>query len=82
MRLANCLMHSSETIVEELRDAFARYERGRREIEAELDHGTTFPWVALARLKVPNVLSDIVESSIGAIYLDSGGDMDTVKGVL
>ncbi|OCB90323.1 hypothetical protein A7U60_g2499 [Sanghuangporus baumii] len=82
VRLARCLMHSSGAILDELRDTFARFERDRPRIEEELERGDVFPWVALARLQVPKFLSDIVQSTLGAIYLDSKGDMDVVKGVL
>ena len=82
VRLAHCILHSSGAMLDELRDTYTRFERDRVKIEEELEHGGTFPWVALARLQVPKFLSDIVESTLGAVYLDSRGDVNAVKSVL
>jgi len=52
------------------------------EIEEALHHGTSFPWAALTRLQAPKFFSDMIESLIGAVYLDSHGDFDVVRQVL
>ncbi|KAH6618772.1 dicer-like protein 2 [Boeremia exigua] len=39
-----------------------------------LRHDDEFPWQLLALINAPKFLSDIVESVIGAIYVDSQGD--------
>ncbi|KAH8112986.1 hypothetical protein DFH11DRAFT_1689807 [Phellopilus nigrolimitatus] len=82
VHLMQCLLHSSGVLLDEQRDALARFQRGKEEIERALEIGHTFPWAALARLQAPKFLSDIVESLLGAVYLDSNGDMDAVRGVL
>jgi dsRNA-specific ribonuclease len=41
-----------------------------------------FPWAALTRLQAPKWFSDIVESVIGAVYLDSRGNLDVVRQLL
>ena len=82
--LYKCLLHSNVHILEEQRATFARWERpgGRNEIEAALAEGRAFPWSALTSLQAPKFLSDMLESLLGAVYLDSRGDLDVVRDVL
>jgi endoribonuclease Dicer len=82
--LYKCLLHSNVHILDQQRATFARWERpgGRDEIEAALAEGRAFPWSALTSLQAPKFLSDMFESLLGAVYLDSLGDIDIVRGVL
>ena len=82
--LYKCLLHSNVHILDEQRATFARWERsgGRDKIEAVLTEGRTFPWTALTALQAPKFLSDMFESLLGAVYLDSRGDLDVVRDVL
>jgi endoribonuclease Dicer len=82
--LWQCLLHSSVPIMDEQRATFARWERpgGQDEIEAALAEGKAFPWSALTSLQAPKYLSDMFESLLGAVYLDSLGDLDVTREVL
>jgi endoribonuclease Dicer len=80
--LWQCLLHSSHRILDDQANAFARYERNRQPINRALYQDPIFPWAALTQLQAPKVLSDIVESTIGAVYLDSGGDFEVMRGLL
>jgi len=82
--LYKCLLHSNVHILDEQQATFSRWERpgGRDEIEAALTEGHAFPWSALTSLQAPKFLSDMFESLLGAVYLDSHGDLDTVRDVL
>ncbi|KAI0260638.1 hypothetical protein BC834DRAFT_831469 [Gloeopeniophorella convolvens] len=82
--LWQCLLHSSVPVLDEQQETFARWERlgGRERIEAELAHGRLFPWSALTSLHAPKFLSDMLESLLGAVFLDSKGDLNIVRGVL
>lgn len=82
--LWQCLLHSSVRVMDEQRATFARWERpgGQDEIEAAFTEGKTFPWSALTSLQAPKFLSDMFESLLGAVYLDSLGDLEVTKGVL
>ncbi len=82
--LYKCLLHSNVHILDEQQATFARWERpgGRDEIEAALAEGRAFPWSALTSLQAPKFLSDMFESLLGAVYLDSRGDLDIVRDVL
>ncbi|KAJ4410365.1 Dicer-like protein 2 [Didymella pomorum] len=44
-----------------------------------LEHDVEFPWHLLALINAPKFLSDIVESVIGAIYVDSQGDLSACE---
>ncbi|KAL4877813.1 hypothetical protein BJY04DRAFT_221780 [Aspergillus karnatakaensis] len=35
----------------------------------------TYPWLALSTLSAPKFLSDLIESTLGAIFVDSAGDL-------
>ena len=82
--LWQCLLHSSVRVMDEQRATFARWERpgGQDEIEAALAEGKAFPWSALTSLQAPKFLSDMLESLLGAVYLDCLGNLDVIKEVL
>ena len=82
--LWQCLLHSSVRVMDEQRATFVRWERpgGQDEIEAAIAEGKTFPWSALTALQAPKFLSDMFESLLGAVYLDSLGDLDVTRDVL
>ncbi|KAG1732456.1 uncharacterized protein EDB91DRAFT_1152051 [Suillus paluster] len=80
--LYQCLLHSSPVVFDQQRGTLARYRKVKDEIDEALLHGTTFPWAALTRLQAPKFFSDMIESIIGAVYLDSRGDLDAVRQVL
>ena len=80
--LWQCLMHSSHRILDDQIATFSRFKRGKFEIEQALLHGDTYPWAALTRLQAPKFFSDMIESLLGAVYLDCGGDMEVIRSVL
>lgn len=80
--LWQCLLHSSPKILEDQTNTFARYRRRSVEIENTLSHGNMFPWAELTRLQAPKFLSDMIESLIGAVFLDSHGDIEITHGVV
>lgn len=82
IRLYHCLLHSSATVLEDEKFTLARFEKYNADIEEALSIGKFFPWGLLMRLQAPKLLSDIVESLIGAVYLDSQGNMETVRTLL
>ncbi|KAJ6494868.1 hypothetical protein C8R47DRAFT_1043561 [Mycena vitilis] len=77
-----CLLHSNPRILDEQKAAFERFCVRRAEIEEAFQEGTIFPWAALVRLQAPKFLSDMVESVLGAVFLDTQGDLDAVRRVL
>ncbi|KAJ5953607.1 hypothetical protein N7454_000503 [Penicillium verhagenii] len=59
------------------RDAcLLRFDALRDEILEELRSGKQYPWELLARLQADKFFSDILESVLGAIFIDSSGDLE------
>ena len=82
IRLPKCLLHSSPRVLEDLVDVQNRFRKTKDDIEQALTGGSIFPWAALTRLQAPKFLSDMVESLIGAVFLDSQGQIEVVKSLL
>lgn len=82
MFLWKCLLHSSHKVLEDQQNTFARFRKRRDEIEDSLMKGTIFPWAALTRLQAPKFFSDMMESVIGAAFLDCGGSIPIVRDIL
>jgi len=59
-----------------------RYSVVETLISEALQCGESCPWTALAYLEPPKFFSDIIESMIGAIYIDSHGSLDTCTAFL
>lgn len=53
-----------------------RHRALRDEIQDALRHGKEYPWELFARLRADKFLSDIIESTLGAIFIDCGGDLN------
>ena len=49
-----------------------RHAELRDEINTAIHHGTHYPWALLAKLQAQKFYSDIVESLLGAVWVDSG----------
>ena len=82
VHLWQCMLHSSPQLLDNFSNTFARYKKYRNEIETFLASDCIFPWAALTRLQAPKPFSDLIESLLGAIYVDSRGSLDTVRAVL
>ncbi|KAJ5288314.1 ATP-dependent helicase dcl2 [Penicillium antarcticum] len=48
-------------------------------LKEDLKSGHSYPWASLARLGAPKFYSDIIESTIGAIFIESEGDLDACE---
>ncbi|KAK5045628.1 hypothetical protein LTR84_008997 [Exophiala bonariae] len=51
-------------------------------ITEAFEHGQRFPWEELLRLDAPKSYSDIIESILGAVFIDSGADLEACEQVL
>lgn len=49
-----------------------RHEETRGAVIAALEHGKQYPWAMLARLQAQKFYSDVFESLLGAVWVDSG----------
>ncbi|KAI0632375.1 P-loop containing nucleoside triphosphate hydrolase protein [Trametes polyzona] len=82
VHLWQCLLHSSHRVLEDQNLTFARFEKHGPAIAHALAHDRIYPWAALTSLQAPKFISDMVESILGAVYIDSMGSLDAVKGVM
>ena len=73
------LRHSSPSISTAQSACQKRYELLREPILSALRTGTKYPWTLLARLDAPKFFSDIIESVLGAIYIDSRGSWEACE---
>jgi endoribonuclease Dicer len=80
--LWQCLQHSSGRVIEDQTATFVAFKKHHDEIAEALTNGDIFPWSLLTRLQAPKFFSDMIESLIGAVYLDTQGDFDTVCRVI
>lgn len=61
-----------------LKACIERYQPLREEIRQALTDGLDYPWELFARLRADKFMSDILESTIGAIFVDSH-DLDECR---
>ena len=59
--------------------ALQQHAEVRERLIHALKYDVEFPWHLLALINAPKFLSDIVESVIGAIYVDSQGDLSACE---
>lgn len=59
--------------------ALKQHASAREQIVAALERDARYPWHLLSMTLPPKFLSDIVESTIGAIYIDSHGDLSACE---
>ncbi|RPD62688.1 P-loop containing nucleoside triphosphate hydrolase protein [Lentinus tigrinus ALCF2SS1-7] len=82
IHLWQCLLHSSHRVLEDQNLTFLRYQKRGATIEHALAHDAVYPWAALTSLQAPKFISDMVESILGAVYIDSFGSLDAVRDVM
>ncbi|KAF2201943.1 dicer-like protein 2 [Delitschia confertaspora ATCC 74209] len=73
------LRHSSPHITENQFAAKARHEKSREEILEEMRNGKEYPWQLFAFTDAEKFHSDIVESVLGAVYIDSHGSISACE---
>lgn len=78
-----CFMRSAEpTIRQAQQSCVSRYDSLQEEILHALIHGKRYPWALLTKLDAPKFFSDIIESIVGAIYIDSHGSFSACQSFL
>ncbi|KAF8252196.1 P-loop containing nucleoside triphosphate hydrolase protein, partial [Wilcoxina mikolae CBS 423.85] len=56
-----------------------RYQLLKESISQQLETGEEYPWTDLTKLDAPKHMSDIVESLIAALWVDSNGDFGQIE---
>ena len=76
------MRHTSSAIPISQQACFARYKLLQGLILDALWQGTEYPWVLLAQLDAPKYFSDLIESLLGAIYIDTSGSLAACEAFL
>ena len=76
------LRHTSPAVRSAQVACSKRFATLRQPIIDALEHSNKRPWALLAALDAPKFFSDVVESIIGAIYVDSKGDLGMCEAFL
>ncbi|KAL8797189.1 MAG: hypothetical protein Q9195_000656 [Heterodermia aff. obscurata] len=76
------MRHSSPAIRTAQAACQIRFQRLAAPIHDTFLSGTHYPWTLLAALEAPKFFSDIVEAVIGAIYIDTGGELAACEAFL
>lgn len=76
------MRHASPSVSIAQRACVARWQHLHATILESLETADHYPWTALARLEPPKFFSDIVESLIGAIYIDTKGSITACQAFL
>lgn len=76
------MRHASPSVRLAQQNCLARYAIVYTAISSSLAHGDHYPWTALARLEPPKFFSDIVESILGAIFIDTHGSLSDCESFL
>ena len=75
-------MMPSQALHERRQSFMKRHEAVKDSLEERLKHGEVFPWSDLYHLNSPKFCSDVLESIIGAVYIDSGAVLENCEMVL
>ncbi|KAJ4485529.1 hypothetical protein J3R30DRAFT_3696891 [Lentinula aciculospora] len=84
VHLFKCLLHSSTRILDDQDMTYARFLKFEAEITQDLENKERpmFPWASLTRIQAPKFFSDMIESILGAAYIDSEGNLEVVREVM
>lgn len=66
------MRHTSTDLGEAQLRTVERYRDLRCDIKAAMAQGSHYPWALLSRLQAEKFFSNIIESLLGAVYIDSG----------
>lgn len=61
------------------RDSHARYQDMQHAVQQELEHSAFHPWAKLKQLGANKMFLDMVESILGATFLDSGQELSACR---
>ncbi|KAK8198738.1 Dicer-like protein 2 [Zalaria obscura] len=75
-------LHAHPTLHATLSATSALHHRLLPSLQSAPDASPTYPWALLLSLSAPKLLSDILEAVLGAVYIDSGGDLRTCRRVV
>lgn len=68
-------LRAGAQLMKQRQEAIEDFENVRADLDKALEYGLEYPWPELIALNPPKFFSDLVESVLGAIYLDTRGDL-------
>jgi len=75
------LKHCSGEVAAEMSAAETRFATLRGDLAQAVESADAYPWLLLAQLRATDFYADVVESLVGAVFVDSGA-METCQGLL
>ncbi|KAI1344072.1 RNase3 domain-containing protein [Xylariaceae sp. FL0016] len=75
------MRHGSHEVGAAQQGAEARHAAERDSIIRAINNSPEYPWTQLAHLKIPKFFSDMFESVLGAVWVDSGS-MEVCSGIV
>lgn len=81
LHLCQLMRHQNPDINAAMSSCLERYHKLQPTIASVIAQGNEYPWVLLTSLAPAKFLSDIVESIIGAVLIDAGGDLSACRKV-
>ncbi|KAF8468942.1 hypothetical protein BDZ91DRAFT_721433 [Kalaharituber pfeilii] len=82
VRFLSFLRHQNAKIYQMQEAAYKNYQKLKEDIFHDLQHCQTYPWTKLAGLNAEKFFSDMIESILGAVFVDSHGNWEAVHEVL
>ncbi|KAI5283572.1 Dicer-like protein 2, partial [Ascosphaera aggregata] len=79
IHLIQTLRHSSPELGTSQANTLERFKELHDEIDTALRSANEYPWVALCQLQAPKYMSDIIESLLAAIFIDSHGSWEQCR---
>ncbi|KAJ5664612.1 hypothetical protein N7462_011425 [Penicillium macrosclerotiorum] len=70
------MRHDSQDILTAQKSCNKRYQIFGDKIKEDLGSGRSYPWAELSRLEASKFYSDLIESIVGAIFIDSRCSLD------
>ncbi|KAI5310184.1 Dicer-like protein 2, partial [Ascosphaera atra] len=76
LNLVQTMRHGNPDLVDPQNKTLERFEHLKGELDVALKTSERYPWVSLCKIQAPKYMSDLVESLLGAIFVDSHGSTD------
>ena len=73
--LCDFMSFDSFEVMKARKSCLSRHRAYEQDIREKIRDGRAYPWSLLVRLGAPKFMSDIIESIVGAIFVDSHGDL-------
>ena len=81
-QLFKFLRHTNAEVQKMQQAAHKHYLRLREKIFTALERGKDFPWTLLAGINAEKFFSDMIESLLGAVFIDSHGSFEAVNAII